>query len=168
MAAAASKGTAMRRSPPLIAAFSFATIAAAPAAAAGSEEVYFKITLTDATVARADSLTAAQGAQPYLSYKLDRVYVKSWSTSAGGPPPGFVGGVRVAAGDVNSAPRGGSINQLVAASIHPTGQCKVGRRFASATVEGGGKRYELRDVRIAGCKRAGSEEQITFVYGSMK
>jgi hypothetical protein len=61
----------------------------------------------ESRVSKVDGFTVKQGVKPY---KLDRVFVKSWSTSgdAGSSPPPYRGGVSVASGDVNNAPVGGS------------------------------------------------------------
>lgn len=75
-----------------LAAFAASSAAAAPPTG-GKEEVYFTITLTDARAAdgkgqHLEVHSYQWGAVP-TGYKLDRVFVKSWSTSgdADAPPP---------------------------------------------------------------------------------
>ena len=130
-------------------------------------------------VAKVDGFTVKQGVRPY---KLDPVFVKSWSTSgdAGTSPPPFRGGVRVASGDVNNAPVGGSETMTLGAGRTETAQatgkrqhmpirarmyydaggvtiggrfpaCRVGAAFDSAAIGHGSERYEMKDVVITNC-----------------
>ena len=77
-------------------------------------------------VAKVEGFTVKQGVKPY---KLDRVFVKSWSTSgdAGTSPPPLGGGVRVASGDVNDATVGADEKLAVGTGQTETGQA-TGKR----------------------------------------
>ena len=104
-----------------LAAFAASSAAAAPPTG-GKEEVYFTITLTDAraTDGKGQHLEVHSfqwGAVP-AGYKLDRVFIKSWSTSgdADGPPPSGGG---PASG--NMVMKGSTIGQNSGASGRVTG-----------------------------------------------
>ena len=75
---------------------------------------------------KVDSFTVKQGVKPY---KLDRVFVKSWSTSgdAGTSRPPISGGVRVASGDVNDSPVGANEKLTVGSGRTESGQA-TGKR----------------------------------------
>jgi len=136
--------------------------------AAGEEKIYFTITLHDAaSVAKVDSLTVKQSVKPYVHYKLDRVFVKSWSTSAGAAPIHYPGGVTVASADV-SGDSARDINRVAIIIQFKPGLCQVGKRYPSATMTGGGRTYTFADVTITACDREGPQEKITFVYGTLE
>jgi len=46
--------------------------------------------------------------------------------------------------------------------------CRIGARYPSLTLVGGGKSYLMEDVQVADCAASGPSEQITFVYGKVK
>lgn len=177
----------------------------------GTTEHFFTITLKEGTTA----------------YKLDRVFVKSWSTSgdADAPPPrgggrnelamedtagkekaparkdmalkgqtikenlqpygGFAGGVRVATGDVDGSSIGAnqaltvggarteSVRPLQKGSVSvqvssPWAACRVGTRYPSLELAGGGKSYVLRDVTVSSCGTAISPDEVAFSYQAIK
>jgi len=165
----------MRRSLilPAVSIAAFAWGLSADTAAGADKQVYYTITLQEGrlgaappsaggSVAKVDGFTVKQGVKP-MTYKLDPVFVKSWSTSAAPRP--LDGPMFRVHDDKNSGAATG-INRMVIVT-NVSGGCTVGKRYPTATLAGGGKRFVLTDVRITGCSRAGPEEQITFVYGSL-
>jgi hypothetical protein len=164
----------------IFAAASIAVIASAIAApVAAGEQVYYTITFQEGrlgasqageqqSVAKVDSFTVKQGVKPYVHYKLDRVYVKSWSTSgdADAPPVG-TSSLTMKRGTSPIGPTGPHDIRRLIIVTNATGGCRAGALYAAATMDGGGKSYSFTDVRITGCEAAGPEERITFVYGKV-
>ena len=67
--------------------------------------------------------------------------------------------------DQASPPPSGSLTVLASGS-----PCRVGARYPSIALSGGGKNYVLQDVQVVDCgssSAAGPEERITFVYGTV-
>jgi hypothetical protein len=189
-----------------------ATASAASGPTGGTEEVYFKITLQEARAQDGKGqhleVHSFQWGVATSPLKLERNYVKSWSTSgdaatprgtnqmtmddtagkeeaaAGSQASGRVTGIAsdpsepasgqatgkrqhkplLMRGYYDQAPPPARGNLTVLASGAP---CRIGARYPSLSLSGGGKDYLLQDVRVAACgdTAAGPEEQITFVYG---
>jgi len=134
----------MRRSLTPTAIFIAAVAWAMPAAS--KEHIYYTITLEEATVAgsvaKVDSFTVKQGVKPV------KVRAQWKFATVMGPSGGF---------NVDpDASRSAGANRLVVVT-RTTGQCQVGKRYPSATMEGGGKRYTLTGVRITGCARSSDD-----------
>lgn len=68
--------------------------------------------------------------------------------------------------DQADPPPSGSLTVLASG-----GSCRVGARYPSIALSGGGKNYVLQDVQVVDCggsSAAGPEEQITFVYDKVR
>ena len=159
-----------------------------PTQGAGQDEVYYTITFQEGRAAAApgagsavvkwqptkphspepaskiDDFTVKQGVKPY---KLDRVFVKSWSTSGDAAlRPVGTSDLTMKRGTAPAAdaPGPNDIRRLIIVT-QATGGCTVGKSYSAAIMVGGGKRYELSDVTITDCGRgAGPEEQISLNY----
>ena len=232
----------------LLVSASLSALVAATAAAQGGEQVYFTIKLENAHVADIGDSPGQQiavrsfewgGTRGTTPYKLDRTFVKSWSTSgdADAPPRtgsanelsiddtagkertarkdmtlkgqtikqnvqpygGFTGGVRVASGDVDGSGVGANETLTVggartearsmetmkkgwrdAASqplqngsvwvrvSSPWTACRVGTRYPSLELAGGGKTYVMRDVTVSSCGAPVSPDEVAFSYKTIK
>lgn len=146
---------------------------------AAGDQAYYTITFQEGRLgaaqpsasepaAKVDSFTVKQGVKPYVHYKLDRVYVKSWSTSgdADAPPVG-TSSLTMKRGTSPTGPTGPHDIRRLIIVTNATGGCRAGKLYPAATMDGGGKSYTFTDVRITGCEAAGPEERITFVYGKV-
>lgn len=151
-----------------------AALAASSAAAAGptggKEEVYFTITLTDARAADGAHVGRNDGRLESFEIKdwsFDKVSkVDSFTVKQGVKPVGTADvTMKRGTGPSTAPPPSGSFRVKVR---FPWLGCRVGARYPSLALNGGGKSYLLQDVQVADCGPAGSPvEEVGFVYGKV-
>ena len=160
------------------------------AAAAGEEQVYYKITLQDGRL----SIAPAPPAAGRNDGRLQQIELQSFQWAV---PDAQASGGHSMLGASDKVTAGGSQTESgqatgkrqhkpLRARIYydqPQGTgpgilsvkaslpgCTVGRRYGGMQFAGGGKTYRLRDVRVESCgggTSAAPTERITFVYGTL-
>jgi type VI protein secretion system component Hcp len=115
---------------------------ATASAAAGKEEVYYTITLTEARAhdggkgqqLEIHSFQWGSASQAQLKYKLDPVFVKSWSTSGDAAPPSGGGGNQMRAEDsaggseAKGTANGGRVTGIASDPADPAAGLATGKR----------------------------------------
>jgi hypothetical protein len=160
------------------------------AAAAGEEQVYYKITLQDGRLSIAPAPPAAgrnDGRLQQIELQSFQWAVPDAQASGGHSMLGASDKVTVGGSQTESAQATGKRQHkpLRARMYYDVPQgtgpgilsvkasmqgCTVGKRYGGMQFAGGGKTYRLQDVRVESCgggTSASPTERITFVYGTL-